>query len=167
MHKIALITGATAGIGKACAEKFAAGGYHLILTGRREERLQALKQQLESATIEVITLCFDVQVRSEVFNAIEQLPEKWKNIDLLINNAGLALGRDSFENADIDDWDTMMHTNVDGLLYVSRAILPYMLHNRNGHIINIGSIAGKEFTKTGMWTVPANLQLMPFQKQCG
>ncbi|MEO5984277.1 MAG: SDR family NAD(P)-dependent oxidoreductase, partial [Ferruginibacter sp.] len=102
MHKIALITGATAGIGKACAEKFAAGGYHLILTGRREERLKALKQQLQSSTTEVFTLCFDVQSRSNVFNAIENLPEKWKNIELLINNAGLALGRDSFENADID-----------------------------------------------------------------
>jgi len=149
MHKVALITGATAGIGKACAEKFAAGNYHLILTGRREERLKALKQQLESATIEVITLCFDVQVRAEVFNAIDQLPEKWKNIDLLINNAGLALGRDSFENADIDDWDTMMHTNVDGLLYVSRAVLPYMIPNKRGHIINIGSIAGKEVYENG------------------
>jgi len=103
----------------------------------------------EKYGIRVITSCFDVQDRKAVFEAISQLPEEWKNVDILINNAGLALGRDSFENADIDDWDTMMHTNVDGLLYVSRALLPFMIKHHKGHIINIGSIAGKEVYENG------------------
>ncbi len=150
MHKIVLITGATAGIGKACSEKFASEGYDLIITGRRVERLLELKIQLEKQySIKVKMCCFDVQVRAQVFEAISQLPDSWKNIDILINNAGLALGRDSFENADMDDWETMMHTNVDGLLYVSRAVLPYMINNKKGHIINIGSIAGKEVYENG------------------
>lgn len=150
MNKIVLITGATAGIGKACAEKFASAGYDIIITGRRKERLEDLKKFLEKQySIKVQTSCFDVQVRSQVFESIGQLPPEWKNIDILINNAGLALGRDSFENADIDDWEAMLHTNVDGLLYVSRAVLPYMIKNKKGHIINIGSIAGKEVYENG------------------
>ena len=150
MNKIVLITGATAGIGKACAEKFAAANYDLILTGRRNDRLKELKEQLErSYQIQVITCCFDVQEKEAVFNAINGLPAQWKNIDILINNAGLALGRDSFENADLQDWETMLHTNVDGLLYVSRAVLPFMIKNKKGHIINMGSIAGKEVYENG------------------
>ncbi|MEP7164593.1 MAG: SDR family NAD(P)-dependent oxidoreductase [Ferruginibacter sp.] len=150
MDKIVFITGATAGIGKACAEKFAAANFKLVITGRRKERLEALKKELEDAhSIKVMTCCFDVQDREAVFNAVNDLPESWKNVDILINNAGLALGRDSFESADMDDWDTMMHTNVDGLLYVSRAVLPSMIKNKKGHIINMGSIAGKEVYENG------------------
>ena len=149
MEKIALITGATAGIGKACAEKFAAEGYNLIVTGRREERLLELKEALESGGIKVLPLCFDVQDKSAVNNALGNLPEEWKAIDVLLNNAGLALGRESFEEADMDDWETMLNTNVHGLLYVSRAVLPYMISRNKGHIINLGSIAGKEVYEKG------------------
>lgn len=150
MSKIIFISGATSGIGKACAEKFAEATYNLIITGRRKERLDELKTQLENKNgIKVLTLCFDVQNRKSVFTSINDIPEEWKNIDVLINNAGLALGRDSFENANIDDWDTMMHTNVDGLLYVSKAVLPFMIKNKKGHIINIGSVAGKEVYENG------------------
>lgn len=150
MSKIVFITGATAGIGKACAEKFAAAKYDLIITGRRKARLESLKKELENKNkISVFTCCFDVQQRESVFEAINALPEDWKNISILINNAGLALGRDSFDQANLDDWDTMMHTNVDGLLYVSRAVLPYMTKNKSGHIINLGSVAGKEVYENG------------------
>lgn len=150
MIKIVFITGATSGIGKACAEKFASASYNLVITGRRKERLDAVKKELEEThNIKVMTCCFDVQQREAVFNAVNELPEAWKNIDILINNAGLALGRDSFESADMDDWDTMMHTNVDGLLYVSRAVLPAMIKNKKGNIINLGSVAGKDVYENG------------------
>ncbi len=150
MNKIVLITGATSGIGKACAEKFAAEGYNLIITGRRQERLMELKEALESAgLINVLPLCFDVQDKDAVNLALGNLPEEWKAIDILINNAGLALGRDSFEEADMDDWETMLNTNVHGLLYVTRAVLPYMTGRNKGHIINLGSIAGKEVYEKG------------------
>lgn len=150
MHKIILITGATSGIGLACAEKFASEGFHLIITGRREERLLEIKKRLQSTfNIAVHSLCFDVQVRQNVFNALESLPAQWQDIDILLNNAGLALGRDSFDNADLDDWDRMMHTNVDGLLYVSRAVLTSMIKRNSGHIINLGSVAGKEIYENG------------------
>jgi len=150
MDKIVLITGATSGIGLACAEKFAKEGYNIIITGRRRERLEDTQLKLEADfQVKVYSLCFDVQNRREVFNSIESLPEDWQTIDVLINNAGLALGRDSFDKADIDDWDTMMHTNVDGLLYVSRAVLPFMIKNNTGHIINLGSVAGKEIYENG------------------
>jgi NADP-dependent 3-hydroxy acid dehydrogenase YdfG len=150
MNNIILITGATSGIGLATAERFAKEGYNLIITGRRKERLNDIKVKLEADfLVEVYTLLFDVQVREDVFAAIGSLPEEWQNIDILVNNAGLALGRDSFDQADIDDWDTMMHTNVDGLLYVSRAVLPFMIKNQAGHIINLGSVAGKEIYENG------------------
>lgn len=150
MNKIVFITGATAGIGKACAEKFAAAGYNLIITGRRQERLMELKEALESAgLINVLPLCFDVQDKNAVNQAIGNLPEEWKSIDILLNNAGLALGRDSFEEADMDDWETMLNTNVHGLLYVTRAVLPFMTKRSKGHIINLGSIAGKEVYEKG------------------
>lgn len=150
MPKLILITGATSGIGKTCAEKFAANGARLILTGRRADRLGALAIELKTKyNAEAYTLCFDVTKREEIFNSISHLPESWKSIDILINNAGLALGKESFEQSDIDDWDTMMHTNVDGLLYVSRAVIPFMKEKKAGHIINIGSIAGDQVYEAG------------------
>ena len=150
MNKIVLITGATSGIGKACAVKFASSGDHIIITGRRNERLIELKTQLEKDYgIQVLTLCFDVQDRQAVNAAFANLPVQWQKIDILINNAGLALGRDSFEDADMDDWETMLNSNVHGLLYVSKAVLPYMLAQQKGHIVNMGSIAGKEVYENG------------------
>src|SRR4051812_38191254 len=126
MNKTILITGATSGFGKAMAEKFAAAKWNCILTGRRADRLQELARQLETTHgIQVLPLVFDVQDRSAVFAALESLPEAWQLIDVAVNNAGLALGRDSFENANLDDWDTMLDTNVKGMMYVTRAILPY------------------------------------------
>ncbi|MDB5279972.1 MAG: NAD(P)-dependent oxidoreductase [Ferruginibacter sp.] len=150
MNKIVLITGATSGIGEACARKFASAGYSLIITGRRTERLEKLKASLETEyPTEVISLTFDVQDRLAVNEAIEGLSAPWKQIDILINNAGLAAGRDLFEDADMDDWETMLNTNVHGLLYVSKAVLPFMIARKSGHIINMGSIAGKEVYEKG------------------
>ena len=150
MRKTILITGATAGFGKATAEVFAASGWNCIITGRRKERLTTLATELSNQyKIEVLPLCFDVQNRKDVFAAIEQLPEQWKSIDVLLNNAGLALGRDSFEAANLDDWETMIDTNLKGLMYVSKAVLPLMIEKKQGHIINIGSTAGKEVYKDG------------------
>lgn len=150
MKKIIVITGATAGIGKACAEKFAAAHWDLIITGRRQNRLDTLKQQLEDIHgINVLALCFDVQDKNAVNNAFANLPAQWQQVDVLINNAGLALGRDSFEEADMDDWETMLNTNVHGLLYVSKAVLPFMLARQQGHIVNMGSVAGKEVYEKG------------------
>jgi len=150
MNNIVLITGATSGIGKACAEKFAAAKNDLIITGRRKERLEELKKALEETYgIKVLTCCFDVQNKEAVFTTIGNLPTEWKKISILINNAGLALGRDNFEDADMDDWDTMIDTNVKGLMWVSRAVLPYMIDKHKGHIINIGSIAGKQAYEKG------------------
>jgi len=145
MEKIAMITGATAGIGKACAIKLAQNGYHLILTGRRTELLETLKQELESTySINTQLLNFDVRQKEEVQKHIKQLPQAWKKIDLLINNAGLALDLTPIQDGDINDWETMIDTNVKGLLYVSKEVMPLMMAQQKGHIINIGSIAGKE-----------------------
>lgn len=150
MTKTVFITGATSGIGQACAEKYASENYNLILTGRRAGRLLELKNHLEEKfSIKVITLCFDVQNRADVFNHINSLTAEWQQIHILINNAGLALGKEAFDEADMDDWETMLQTNVNGLLYVSRAVLPFMKKTGNGHIINIGSIAGKEVYENG------------------
>ncbi len=150
MNKIILITGATSGIGKACAIKFAAAKFDVIITGRRNERLIELKAQLEKEYgINVLPLCFDVQDREAVNTALTNLPLQWQKIDVLFNNAGLAVGRDSFEDADMDDWETMLNTNVHGLLYVSKAVLPYMVAQQKGHIINMGSVAGKEVYANG------------------
>lgn len=150
MPKIVFITGATSGFGKACAEKFASECYDLILNGRREERLEEIKSQLEKKfNIAVCLLPFDVRDRESVFSAVEHIPESWQSIDVLINNAGLALGRDYFDEANIDDWDTMIDTNVKGLLYVSKAVIPLMVRNKKGHIINLGSIAGNEVYEKG------------------
>jgi len=146
MHKIVLITGATSGFGEAAARQFAAAGYRLIITGRRKERLEALKQELKT---DVLALVFDVQDKDAVFAAIASLPAEWKDIDILVNNAGLALGRDHFNEASLDDWETMLDTNVKGLLYVSKAVVPLMIARQGGHIINLGSIAGKEVYEKG------------------
>src|SRR5438046_1787500 len=124
MPKIVMITGATSGFGRACAEKFASEGCDLILNGRREDRLHELKKQLESQyNMAVCLLPFDVRNREEVFSAIAKISGDWQSIDILINNAGLALGRDYFDEADLDDWQTMIDTNVNGLLYVTKAVL--------------------------------------------
>ncbi len=150
MKKIVFITGATSGIGAACASKFAAAGYQLIITGRRSERLAALKLAVKQKfNSKVLALHFDVQDKVAVEAAVASLSEEWQAIDILINNAGLAAGRDSFEDASIDDWETMLNTNVHGLLYVSKAIVPLMMANKKGHIINMGSIAGKEVYEKG------------------
>jgi 3-hydroxy acid dehydrogenase / malonic semialdehyde reductase len=147
MNKTVLITGATSGIGRACAEKFAANNFNIIITGRREELLKQVKAALEEKyKINVTSLCFDVQNKTAVFDAINSLADE--EIDILVNNAGLALGKDAFDEADITDWETMMNTNVTGLLYVSRAVLPYLKASK-GHIVNIGSIAGKEVYENG------------------
>ena len=150
MNKIVLITGATSGIGAACAKKFAEAGYSLIITGRRANRLDELKTSLENEyAIKVLALVFDVQNRKAVEETLGALPTEWQQIDLLINNAGLAVGRDLFEDADMDDWETMLNTNVHGLLYVSKAIVPLMIARKKGHIINMGSVAGKEVYERG------------------
>lgn len=145
-----LITGATSGFGKAIAEKFAAAKWNCIITGRRSDRLHTLAAQLSADHgVRVLPLVFDVQKKEEVFAAFGTLTSEWSEIDILVNNAGLALGKDSFENASLDDWDTMMDTNVKGMMYVTKAVLPYMIKRKKGHIINMGSVAGKEVYKDG------------------
>jgi len=149
MSKIILVTGASSGFGKAIATKFAARGWNVIITGRRKEKLNELAKALEANYgIKTLSLVFDVQDKKAVFDNLQNLPAEWQAINILVNNAGLALGRDSFENANLDDWETMIDTNVKGLLYASKAILP-MLIKEKGHIINIGSTAGKEVYKDG------------------
>lgn len=149
MSKIILVTGASSGFGKAIATKFAAGGWNVIITGRRKEKLDELAKALEANySIKTLSLIFDVQDKKAVFNNLQNLPAEWQAINILVNNAGLALGRDSFENANIEDWETMIDTNVKGLLYASKAVLP-MLIKEKGHIINIGSTAAKEVYKDG------------------
>lgn len=146
--KTVLITGASSGIGKATAYELAKNKFRLILCGRRQERLNAIEKEL-SKTTQVITLNFDVRDKDVVFSKIEKLPATFKNIDILINNAGNAHGLDPVDTADLDDWDAMMDINVKGLLYVSKAIIPMMTKRRSGHIINIGSSAGKEVYPKG------------------
>lgn len=150
MKKIILITGATSGFGKAITYTFAAAGWNCIITGRRQDRLDSIASDLQTKyAIHVLSLVFDIQDRKTVTDTLSNLPEEWQAIDILVNNAGLALGRDSFENANLDDWDTMMDTNVKGLMYVTKAIIPFMISRKKGHIINIGSTAGKEVYKDG------------------
>lgn len=148
MSKTALVTGASSGIGKATAQILAKNNYKIILCGRREDRLIELKNEL-SAFTEVCTLSFDVRDKKAVFESINSLPEGFSKIDVLINNAGNAHGLDSIQNGDLDDWDAMIDINVKGLLYVSKAIIPKMIEQKSGHIINIGSIAGKEVYANG------------------
>ena len=148
MIKTALITGATSGIGEATAYEFAKHGIYLILCGRRLERLRTIKKALERFT-NVHILNFDVRNKSEVFEAIESLPDEFKTIDILVNNAGNAHGLDPIQSGNIDDWDAMIDINVKGLLYVSKAVIPQMTERQSGHIINIGSCAGKEVYPKG------------------
>ena len=143
--KTALVTGATSGIGKATAFMLAKHNYNLIITGRRLKRLQDFEKELkEEFNIEVLILNFDIRDRKETKKQIENIPDSFKNIDVLINNAGLASGLDLIHEADIDDWEKMIDTNIKGLLYISRAIMPGMVERKSGHIVNISSIAGKE-----------------------
>lgn len=142
--KIALITGATAGFGEACAERFAKEGYHLVITGRRAERLQEVQQQLEQQyKVKVKILVFDVRDKVAVATALGSLEEEWRAIDVLVNNAGLALDLSTIDEGNTEDWDTMLDTNVKGLLYVSRTVIPWMRERLKGHIVNIGSTAAK------------------------
>ena len=150
MNKIALITGATSGIGRAVADIFAENKYNLIVTGRRSERLQELKAALERQHgISVLALCFDVRNNDEVVRNIESLPVEWRNIDVLVNNAGLAVGLNHIQDGVLDDWERMIDTNIKGLLYVTRAVSPLMIARNSGHIVNICSIAGKEVYENG------------------
>ena len=150
MNKIICITGASSGFGEACAHTFSSNQYNLIITGRREEKLTKLRSTLEEKYgNKVLVLVMDVQNREAVEKGFKELPPEWKNIDLLLNNAGLALGRDNFDEASIDDWETMIDTNLKGLLYVSKSVLPFMIANKKGHIINIGSTAGKQVYQKG------------------
>ncbi|MFC0603649.1 SDR family NAD(P)-dependent oxidoreductase [Winogradskyella pulchriflava] len=148
MKKTALITGATSGIGRATAEEFAKHGINLVLCGRRQERLESIEKALSKQT-DVHILNFDVRDRDKTLGAIASLPKEFQNIDILINNAGNAHGLDPIETGSLDDWDAMMDINVKGLLYVSKAVIPGMTERRSGHIINIGSSAGKEVYPKG------------------
>lgn len=149
-NPIVFITGATSGIGKACAEKFAANSCDLILTGRRKERLENLKKDLErDHKIRVFLLNFDIRDYSACRKAINTLPEEWKNMTILINNAGLALDFSPIDEGDISDWQTMIDTNIKGLLYVFRLVIPFLKNNKNSHIINIGSTSAKDVYPKG------------------
>ena len=148
MKKTALITGATSGIGRATAYEFAKHDINLVLCGRRQQRLDSLKKAL-SKDVDVFTLNFDVRNKDKTFEAIASLPETFQNIDILINNAGNAHGLDPIQQGSVEDWDAMMDINVKGLLYVSKAIIPQMTKRNSGHIINIGSSAGKEVYPKG------------------
>lgn len=150
MAKIALITGASSGIGEACAHLFARERYSLILTGRRLDRLEKLAKKLNTKyNVEVAVSSFDVRNREEVISNLEGLPAKWKKVNVLINNAGLSQGLDPIQKGDLDDWDTMIDTNIKGLLYVSKMVSNWMIGNGHGHIVNLGSIAGKEVYPNG------------------
>jgi NADP-dependent 3-hydroxy acid dehydrogenase YdfG len=150
MNKTILVTGATSGFGKAIATRFAKEGNDLIITGRREELLEELSAELRNEyKIEVLSLCFDIRMKEEVELAISSLPEEWKAIDVLVNNAGLAVGLNPIQEGVIDDWERMIDTNVKGLLYMTRFVSPLMVERKKGHIINIGSIAGREVYPLG------------------
>lgn len=142
MNKIVLITGATSGIGEACARAFAKNGYDLILTGRNQLRLNQLTAELAHLAVDVVTLCFDVRDRLAATAALKSLDERWRNVDVLVNNAGLALGLEPEYEGSFDDWDTMIDTNIKGLLTMTRLIVPGMVARNRGHVINIGSVAG-------------------------
>lgn len=142
MRKIVLITGATSGIGEACARKFARGGYDVIITGRRAQLLANLKKELEAEGVRVLALAFDVRNRNAATAAINSLPLEWQQIDVLINNAGLALGLEPEYEGSFEDWETMIDTNIKGLLTMTRLVVPRMVKRDSGHVINIGSVAG-------------------------
>lgn len=148
--KTILITGATSGFGLACAEKFAGNNYQLIITGRRKDRLDHIAADLENRFgVEVLSLCFDVRDRAAVIDAIEKLPDEFRNIDVLVNNAGLAAGKDNFDEASLDDWDTMVDTNIKGFAYIAQSVAKLMIQNKKGHIINLGSVAAKQVYAQG------------------
>lgn len=150
MQKTVLITGATSGIGEACAKKYAAKNFNLILIARREDRLNNLAKALHSEfNVEILPVVLDVRVRKTVESALTSLPAEWQKIDILVNNAGLAAGKNDFEDASLDDWDTMVDTNLKGFAYVAQSVSKYMIANGGGHIINIGSTAGKEVYAQG------------------
>ncbi len=150
MPSIAFITGATSGFGEACAYTFAAHGYDLVINGRRSVRLQELATRIEKKfNVAVLPLSFDVRHEKAVFHSIASIPDSWKSIDVLVNNAGLAMGRDYFDEADMEDWNTMIDTNIKGFLYVAKAVSQLMVANKKGHIINMGSIAGREVYEKG------------------
>lgn len=142
MRKIVLITGATSGIGEACARKFAKGGYDVIITGRRAQLLANLKKELEAEGVRVLALAFDVRNRNAATAAINSLPLEWQQIEVLINNAGLALGLEPEYEGSFEDWETMIDTNIKGLLTMTRLVVPRMVKRDSGHVINIGSVAG-------------------------
>lgn len=148
--KIALITGATSGIGKATALLLAANGFNVIITGRRAERLETLSAQIKAqSNANVLSLNFDIREQQAVENAINSLPENWKTIDVLVNNAGLAAGLDPVHQAKLSHWERMIDTNLKGLLYISRLVAKDMVERRSGHIVNISSISGKEVYPNG------------------
>lgn len=149
MRKTAIVTGATSGIGKATAIKLAENGYDLIITGRRKERLDELEKELKELGAEVLKYCFDVREFEEVKKHLGGLSGKWADIDVLINNAGGALGKEPIQDGAIEDWDAMIDTNVKGLLYVTKVLLPIMCKNQKGHIVNLCSIAGKQVYSEG------------------
>ena len=147
---IAFITGSTSGFGLAAAKKFASHGYDIILNGRRNDRLEKISEEIKSTyKVDVLSLAFDVRDQSAVFNAIGSLNEKWSAIDVLVNNAGLALGRDHFDEANVEDWNVMIDTNIKGFLYVAKSVSQLMAKKQKGHIINMGSVAGKEVYEKG------------------
>ena len=149
-QKTVMITGASSGFGAACAEIFSQNGYRIILNARRKDKLIALSDRLkETYHAETLILDFDVRDKQSVYEAASSLPASWQNIDVLINNAGLAAGRDLFDEANIDDWENMIQTNVLGLLFVSRAFLPFLIKGKQKHIINVGSVAAKEVYERG------------------
>ena len=149
MKRTIMITGATAGFGRAIAVKFAQNGYNVIITGRRKERLDEIEKELANFKVKILSLNFDVRNKSEVESVIQKLPAEWKDVDILVNNAGLSVGLDHIDVGDTDDWDRMIDTNVKGLLYVTRAIAPLMVSRNRGHIFNISSIAGKDVYENG------------------
>ncbi|HBG71961.1 MAG: NAD(P)-dependent oxidoreductase [Bacteroidetes bacterium GWF2_43_63] len=150
MNKIILVSGATSGIGESCVKKFAASGNRVILCGRRSERLSQLKDSLVSQYGDnFLTLSFDIRVKDDVVNAIDSLPVEWKAIDVLVNNAGLARGLSSLQEGNIDHWEQMIDTNVKGLLYLTRAVVGQMIERKSGHVINLGSIAGRQSYANG------------------
>ena len=150
MKKIALITGATSGIGKATALKLAKQNYNLIITGRRKDMLEELKKELGiKYKCDVLSLNFDVRDKQMVDETIDSIPDAWRKIDVLVNNAGLAAGLNPIQTGEIEDWEQMIDTNIKGLLYITRKIVPFMIANGYGHIINISSIAGKEVYENG------------------
>ena len=149
-NKTILITGATSGIGKATALKYASENNNIIITGRRKKKLDELAKELtQKYSVNVFSLCFDVSIKKEVVQAINSLPKEFQKIDILVNNAGLAAGLDFFDEANDDDWEEMINTNIKGLLYVSREVISLIKKNKKGHIINIGSIAGKNVYEKG------------------